>query len=231
MHYTARLTAPVRTDYTASELYDMVMQRGNNLLKARGGSVKEFVVDEKNREVIELLTLYFSCDPQFEKKDKTYSLTKGILLCGQMGCGKTMLMRMFQKNQNHPFQVKSCLQISTEYKDPHEGGQRVVKRYSTMAYNGDDRIGYCFDDLGDEVATGNFGDRFNMFDILKPRYADLPFNATHATTNLNPAEKDEDGNPTGYFASDMRMRDRLKEMFNIIAFPLIDDPAQASRRK
>ena len=216
---------------TAGMLMDDVIRRANRVLEQKGGTVKEYVIDQRNRSVIYLLCQYFTNDPQFEAAEPGYSLKKGIFLCGQMGCGKTMLMRLFQQNDNFSFHVKSTLAISQEYKDKESGGTAIINRYSQMHYDGEKRLGYCFDDIGDERATGNFGDKFNLFDILKARYDRLPYNATHATSNLDPGETDAEGNPTGYFAQDPRMRERMRESFNVIAFPFVADPHMASRRR
>jgi len=72
---------------------------------------------------------------------------------------------------------------------------------------------YCFDDLGVESSLKYYGNECNvMAEVLLTRY-DL-FVAqnlvTHLTTNLSASEIEE--------AYGNRVRSRLREMFNLIAF-------------
>ena len=72
----------------------------------------------------------------------------------------------------------------------------------------------CFDDLGCESNIPHYGIPFNtLAEILPIRYEmfveDKMF--THITTNLNAHELEE-----RYGA---RMRSRMSEMFNLVAFP------------
>ena len=73
--------------------------------------------------------------------------------------------------------------------------------------------GYCFDDLGAEKQIKHFGNDCNvMAEILISRYEQFTQNnsITHITTNLSASELES------YYGN--RVRSRLRNMFNIIAF-------------
>lgn len=73
--------------------------------------------------------------------------------------------------------------------------------------------GYCFDDLGTEQQIKHFGNDCNvMAEILITRYEEFIANGsiTHITTNLSASEIEK--------AYGNRVRSRLRQMFNLIAF-------------
>lgn len=140
------------------------------------------------------------------------NFNKGILLSGPIGCGKTSLMlllRHFMPQQNQ-FIVKSCRDISFEF---IKEGYITIQKYSHASFKNHEPIVYCFDDLGTENNLKFYGNECNiMAEILLSRY-DLFVNRkliTHLTTNLSASEIEVSyGN---------RLRSRLREQFNLIAF-------------
>lgn len=73
--------------------------------------------------------------------------------------------------------------------------------------------GYCFDDLGTEQQMKHFGNDCKvMAEILIGRYEQFIENnsVTHITTNLSASELEN--------AYGNRVRSRLRQMFNLIAF-------------
>lgn len=177
-------------------------------------------VDDDNRNIVKNLCCYFTGDKRFKG-----DLNKGILLYGSVGIGKSALMRFFMLNQIATYRVVSCRDIESDYS---KLGEDTVKRYSylqTVAINsntfGHREIGVCFDDLGTEVNGKHYGKEKNvMSEIILNRYDNqLENKYTHVTTNLDSEQlKSEYGE---------RVLDRMRQMFNIIAFP---DSAK-SRRK
>ena len=139
-------------------------------------------------------------------------LTKGILLSGPVGCGKTTLMHLMRyvPQPNKKFFIKTCRDISFEFiKDGYE----VIHRYSHGRNTSNEHKNYCFDDLGVEKNLKYFGNECNvMAEIILSRY-DL-FIAqkiqTHITTNLSASEIEN--------AYGNRVRSRIRQMFNLIAF-------------
>lgn len=189
-----------------------------------------FEADQDNRFVIELLCLYFSNNPDFEKhgfKDKDgniiqqYSLGKGICLHSQeRGTGKTVLMDLFSINRRSCFVVMSTAKISRFFESD---GDKIINRFSvpwacerSPMYFYQSPIGICFDDLGDEEVKNHYGNRENVMNrILTAIYGDHPdhtvFPFFHATTNLTGDEIEQ--------KYDKRVRSRMREMFNWIELP------------
>lgn len=139
-------------------------------------------------------------------------LTKGILLSGPVGCGKTTLMTLMKyvAKQNNRFYLKTCRDISFEF---IKEGYEIIHRYSRGSYSQTEYKNYCFDDLGVEQNLKYYGNECNvMAEIILSRY-DL-FIArkvqTHLTTNLSASEIE-----TAY---GNRIRSRLRGMLNLIAF-------------
>jgi DNA replication protein DnaC len=142
-------------------------------------------------------------------------LEKGILLTGPVGCGKTSLMNLLRyllpMDSRH--RLYSCREISFEYsRDGHTAIHRYTKgSFSVKKF---EPIIYCFDDLGLENETQDYGATCQvMAEIILSRY-DYYHSfgmQTHLTTNLNSSEIEKQ--------CGLRARSRLREMFNLIAFP------------
>jgi hypothetical protein len=142
-------------------------------------------------------------------------LEKGILLVGPVGCGKTSLMNLLRYLLPLDFRhrLHSCREISFEYS---RDGHTAIHRYTKGSFSAKkfDPIIYCFDDLGLENETLHYGHTcFVMAEVLLSPY-DYYHSfrmQTHLTTNLNSTEIE---NQYG-----LRVRSRLREMFNLVAFP------------
>lgn len=169
----------------------------------------QYEVDETNAGVVWNLCFYFTGDERFRG-----DLSKGLLLFGGVGIGKTTLMHFFKRNPKASFKVISCRDIESDFSSE---GEKSVRRCS---FNIDvpeneflqKQIGFCFDDLGTEANAKFYGKEKNvMAEILLNRYDNrLPFIYTHVTTNLSHDEvKEQYG---------IRVYDRMKEMLNIITF-------------
>ena len=139
-------------------------------------------------------------------------LTKGILLSGPIGCGKTTLMSLMRYVPKHPkkFFIKTCRDISFEFIND---GYEVIHRYSFGHKTHAEHKNYCFDDLGTEKNLKYFGNECNvMAEIILSRY-DIFISKkiyTHMTTNLSASEIE-----TAY---GNRVRSRMRNMLNLIAF-------------
>lgn len=167
---------------------------------------EEFEVDEHNKDVIPNLVKYFIND-----ESGAYDLRKGILLTGDVGTGKTLLLaniatflQMVQSEK--AFKVGVCNDIvdqlmAQSYKS--KSGINLKKYYSGH---------WCFDDLGDEPAKfQHYGNIIRPMDrILSERYKAFEngWCLTHGTTNLNAQELNE------YYGK--RVYDRIKKMFNVV---------------
>jgi len=173
---------------------EIIKYSAEQLFSAFGRQLK---VIPDNENVVKLLCLYFSDDKRFEYKG--YSLEKGILLAGGIGCGKTTLMRFFSQNEKQRYMVRSVGYMAKKFA---ESGFESLNEYSEHAY--------CFDDLGTEKEIKHFGNETNiMQEIIMQRYERKLM--THITTNLIASDIKE-------FYGD-RAASRLREMCNIITFP------------
>lgn len=134
-------------------------------------------------------------------------LNKGILLTGPVGCGKTSLISLLTLFMfpHQKYLVKNTRDIASEF---HKEGYEIIQRY------GQREKPFCIDDLGVEHNIKHFGNECNTIgEILLQRY-DMHVNhgiITHATTNLNSDELED--------IYGVRVRSRLRSMFNLISFP------------
>lgn len=177
-------------------------------------------IDNDNEEIVKNLCYYFTEDNRFIGDP-----SKGLLLVGGVGIGKSTLMNWFRRNQKYSYRLMSCREIESDFSA--EGDKSVsycsynVKIATNSSPFGHQEIGFCFDDLGTEANGKHFGKEKNvMAEIILNRYDNnLPGYCTHITTNLNADQIREQ------YGS--RVTDRMREMFNIITF----DKSAKSRRK
>lgn len=169
----------------------------------------KFKLYESDRPTINLLFCYFLQD-QFSAPQLGLELQKGILLTGPVGCGKTSLMklmRFFFQTDAQKFITKPCRDVSFEF---IQNGFEIIHRYTKVSSH---QPTFCFDDLGTENALKYYGNECNvMAEILLSRY-DLFVShklVTHLTSNLSASEIES--------IYGIRVRSRLREMFNLIAF-------------
>lgn len=178
----------------------------NYLITHGKNKYKNFEIERNDLELIFKLLCYAIRDEETCAK-YGIDLTKGILLSGPVGCGKTSLMNLLN-NFNYPgykYQVKGTLEISAEF---NKDGFNIIYKYGRR-----EKV-LCLDDLGIEQNMKYFGNECNTIgEILLHRY-DMHINygiVTHATTNLNSEELEK------LYGS--RVRSRLRSMFNLISFP------------
>jgi len=172
----------------------------------------QYEIDPSNQEPVRQICMYFANDSNFKG-----DLSKGLLLMGGVGVGKTSIMKFFIKNQRLSYRVDACRDIETNYS---AYGDEWLDKLSFMIpiasnsdYFGHQEIGLCFDDLGTEANGKHYGKEKNVVaELILNRYDNgLPKIATHITTNLTADElKKQYGT---------RVTDRLREMVNIIQYP------------
>ncbi len=164
-----------------------------------------FKIRKEDAEIIYKLLIYAIGDEENCFKHN-FSINKGILLLGPVGCGKTSLMTIIKPffSPDRQLIIKSTREITFEFINQ---GYPVILKY------GKSLKVYCFDDLGIEKNQKHFGNECNtMGEILLFRYEiftqmKIP---THGTTNLNAEELE--------VLYGQRVRSRLREMYNLIAF-------------
>ncbi len=169
---------------------------------------KEYIID---KGICEILAMYFTDDARFEAAG--YSLDKGVLLMGNVGVGKTELMKFFQKNKKQCFKVVPCNEVADDYSTYKNDIAEVYSTPISKAMNDADvffqrQIGFCFDDLGTEEIKNDFGNKKNvMADILMSVYNKKDFTKFFITTNLSSEEIEA--------KYGTRIKSRLREMFNV----------------
>ena len=158
---------------------------------------------------------YFANDPAFEKTG--YNLTKGLLLSGCVGVGKTDLLQLFRKNKRQCFHLISVLEMETNCQ---KHGVTFIDTYTTMVpgwgntpnFFFQKAIGWAIDDIGRESMVFDFGNKSDVVSkIIQTRYANkhkVTFSSLHLTTNLTAAEIES--------RYDYAIKSRLREMFNYI---------------
>jgi DNA replication protein DnaC len=160
---------------------------------------------------IQKLICYFLKD-EVMAANFNLDLSKGILLSGPVGCGKTTLMTLMRNaaKQNNNFIMKTCRDISFEF---IKEGYQTIQKYSNGNNSTSEYRNYCFDDLGVETNLKYYGNECNvMAEIILSRY-DIFISKqviTHITSNLSATEIE--------LAYGNRVRSRLREMLNLIAF-------------
>lgn len=209
---------PETVKYTTEQFLNYVK---NRLLQDN----KPFEIDKWNSSVITTLAEYFTDNPDFERRGDGFSLKKGLILFGNVGCGKTYIMNAFNLNPKLSFGVFSARAINIEFA---QFGWVVSKKYSSLFTRtfpafGQTKIGLCIDDLGTEENKKHFGDSASVInDIIENRYFnrdEVPFYATHITMNLTSDEIEL------FYGT--RLKDRMREAYNVITF----NPDAPSRRK
>ena len=195
----------MNSQYNYPEILAWLEQRG----KKDYGEKFHFALQDISN--ITKLIAYFLND-ELTTEQFGIDLTKGILLSGPVGCGKTTLMTLMKyvTKPNNKFYIKTCRDISFEFiKDGYE----IIHRYSRGNYSQSEYKNYCFDDLGVEKNLKYFGNECNvMAEIILSRY-DLFVSKkiqTHITSNLSASEIE--------VAYGNRVRSRLRGMLNLIAF-------------
>jgi len=164
----------------------------------------KFKIHDTDLLLIYKLVVYYIQDKENCKKFGL-DISKGILLTGPVGCGKTSLMKLLKYVAPHltTYDVIPCRHVVFQF---NNNGFSVIEKYGNTN-------AYCFDDIGIEAKGKHFGQACNVVgEILLSRH-DL-YSKTHkktfATTNLNAAELEE------RYGS--RVRSRMRQMFNLVVF-------------
>ena len=192
------------TPFTAGQLGEYVLK--NN---------PKFKVDQQNEKLFLLLCQYFANDALFENAG--FSLSKGILLSGPVGVGKTELLKIFCKNKRQCFHLISVFEIEAFCQNKgvenFETFTGMVPGWGgTIDFFFQKSICWAFDDIGRESVVFDFGNKSDVVSkIIQTRYAKkniVPFSSLHLTTNLTTAEIES--------RYDYAVKSRLREMFNYI---------------
>ena len=172
---------------------------------------KNFKIYKEDEPLLFKLCSYFIQD-HYSCAQMGIDTSKGILLSGPVGCGKTSLMQLLLHLAPHKttYKIIPTRNIIFSF---NAAGFETLEQYNQTK-------NYCFDDLGAEPTGSHYAKECNVLgEILLSRYdiftdnnlvAERSRSITHITTNLNAQELEKKyGN---------RVRSRLREMFNLISF-------------
>lgn len=202
--------------------FNWSIEQTKSFMLFRAGSIfkRQFVVDQNNYTLYDLLCAYFSNDPVFESHAKqlgmeNISLKKGVLLAGNFGTGKTWMMQLFSKNQRQVFHIRNAKYIADAFSTD---GEIISEGFSELIKNPiNDRdsffhlhAGLCIDDMGTESVKNHYGNKKNVIgDLIESRYFKKNTGVyLHATTNLSVTELEK------FYGE--RVTSRMREIFNFI---------------
>lgn len=185
----------------------------------------KFNIDDVNENLFSALCYYFSDDKNFYTQTELLhvqnpSLSKGIMLAGNFGTGKTWMMRLFSKNQRQVFHIRSAKDIANDYQGNGVESIDFVNKFKNpendKASFFHPYAGLCIDDIGTEDLKNNFGNKKNVIgDLIEQRYSIGNTGVFfHATTNLNSEQL------KSFYGE--RVVSRMREIFNFIEFPGTD---------
>lgn len=185
------------------------------IFKEVGLSMQEDVFDN-NFDIIftpEYKNLFVQLKKYFTGQRCNLDPNKGIALMGNIGNGKTTLMKAFRNNPIQKYNVIPARTIVDQYDIE---GKAAVLRFSGPQKNKffkDETIGFCFDDVGLEENGKYYGKPANVMEEvflnLYDKKGTINFNISHLTTNDTQPELQEKMDP--------RVIDRMKDMYNFVA--------------
>jgi DNA replication protein DnaC len=192
---------------TADQIKEKLIKLANYKLESRGS---KFVMDATNEGFIKLICLYLADDKRVinflsgsnHKVINQFSFSKGLLLAGSYGVGKSMILQLVSQ-MSIPDKSFGFKTTNTTVQQYEAEGPKFIKQFFTG--------NRCFDDFGTENKAWHYGKQVDIFKtILEERYNTFIDKGltTHLSTNLT---LDEIAKRYGE-----RVESRLYEMFNIV---------------
>lgn len=182
------------------------------LLEVGRELVPDFTIDEKNREAYNLLFYYMASHKNFETTEAQHALGRGLLLLGQIGTGKTDMMRILQRcfnrlQDSRRFAYVSMIELARQYSIQ---GPEVIDRYSRKNLYVDEFGLIDAANIRKFESVSYYGNRVDVGELLVLNRYDEYKNGilTHFSTNLSGKQIEE--------LYDPRTFSRLFEMCNFI---------------
>ena len=207
--------------WTAEEMYDVAIERGNAIAKTENFK-NGFVIDDYNREVFKLLCLYFTNDKEFENHGQdglSYSLNKGIWLQSNIrGSGKSTLLKCFQINKRCCFAYKHTTELSNLYQRKGFDGldffvSTIPQPSNALNFYQKD-CGFLYDELFGENKVNHMGTPLLVSEYIINKLYDFSDNKKgqmwkfHCTSNAIGEDIEQISGKT--------FRSRMPDMFNLI---------------
>lgn len=212
------MTKPTTTP-TFEEIESAIINIGNSLLKHRMTANDQTPFKLENNSSVR--NIYKAVYYHLTRNRKminlpNYNFNKGLLIIGDVGTGKTLMMQIFSKLMMNPngsqfFEINDSHSIVREFL---VNGFKTIDKYSSEHYHSQKKEipkTLCIDDLGmEDSKSKSFGNDANVMEqILYERYKRFLSHRmiTHATSNLTAPQLS-----TKYGT---RVADRFNEMFQI----------------
>lgn len=195
----------------------MLLWIANNVVLAH--QRRKFVVDENNRDILRFLLYYFNGCPKAEEvfPNRGYKLHKHIMLMGEVGTGKTLLMQIFSEYLHYTNNPRAFYNLSVTQMVNYYTLHNNLDRYTY--YEEENRgfqctpVNICLNDIGADsitffgmdtkLLTNQFLHARNEIWVHYHKYA-------HVTTNLTMEQLKEE-----YKDGFGRLVDRFKT-YNIV---------------
>lgn len=211
--------AEIMRPWTYDEFKQTIFDRGETLGNQFGF---EFTIPEHWDEVLHLLALYFTNDPQFEEEGLNgvkYSLKKGIWLqSAGRGVGKTVLMNLCAQNKRQCFSSMSMHHIRLRFQKG--SGINEVEKLAKLHQVEPGRrnyyqseAGFMYDEFFGEEPVNHMGNKCDLSAFIVNSLYDInryhgQFWKFHVTSNFSGQEIEDKSGAT--------IRSRMVEMFNLI---------------
>lgn len=205
--------------WTAQEMAKNAIENGKAIGLSEGF---DFVIDEKNKYVFDLLCLYFTNDPRFENYgigDKKYSLNKGIWLQSPTrGTGKSVMLRCFYINKRSCYGYKHTTELAVLFqKRGFEAIDYLIGLLPQPAsplnfYQNE--IGFMYDELFGEEKVNHMGSPLSISGYIINKLYDFSNSIKnkkwkfHCTSNADGADIE--------VMAGKNYRSRMADMFNLI---------------
>ena len=192
-------------------LYDEFERQANKIIKMTNPNDKFRLETDDDNHFIGTIIRYFVRDEDFFTSRfliNEPSLDKGLLIIGNTGVGKTLIMEA----------LKECNMLLNRFDNSYKftTSNNIVRRYDRVGQVGIEHFfndSWYIDDIGAEDEGGYFGKKMEVMKLLIEEREKLFTSTgikTHASSNLTTEEIRK-----RYGA---RISDRLYKMFNIVVY-------------
>nr|WP_299035033.1 hypothetical protein [uncultured Tenacibaculum sp.] len=193
------------TSIPTEVLKNLIWKESKEYFRKKG---RIFIVDDKNRDFLHLISLYFSNNPEFEN-EYGGELRKGLFVHGKCGTGKSSIFDVIQiisRKYKLPYLWFKNISVHKIITDYNLEGECVVGNYTKGKVH--------FDDLGAEKLANSWGVKEN----LMTRISEIRYNHFKAKGTKTFITSNKTINQIKASYGD-RVYSRFFEMFNFLELP------------